>query len=307
MFQLSRFTIVVLLACIAAGCMNGRSTSSPPAAREAVFPTFSRDSTLGPDRKNRIWQNARISLEVEEIDPAVTEILSYVKSSDGHVESNVENPHLGTILQLRLPAELAEDVLKAIEQLGTFTVLQSESQDITEPLTISELRLNRKMAQRDRLSDLMEQAARVEDLLAIETDLKEAQSDIATLQSKVKSLKDMIAFPAIELTVQQRKEPPQKILGPLGALLKGISWTVGKLFVIRKDVPTAGPQTVQPPPPPVLFPSTSANLNYTVQEGDTLEGICRLFVVSSDHVLQVNPSLRYKELIPGEIILIPPM
>ena len=49
-----------------------------------------------------------------------------------------------------------------------------------------------------------------------------------------------------------------------------------------------------------------AMLDYTVQEGDTAEGIARLFVVSKDDILSVNGIPAGEDVKPGQKIKIPP-
>ncbi len=107
-------------------------------------------------------------------------------------------------------------------------------------------------------------------------------------------------------------EQGKKILGPVGYLFKAVCWTIEKLFVIRND------ELPVPPPSPVIIiddgrewqdgpEDDSSMLDYTAQEGDTIEGVARLFVVRAGAIREVNPVLQYRELIPGETIKIPPM
>lgn len=49
-----------------------------------------------------------------------------------------------------------------------------------------------------------------------------------------------------------------------------------------------------------------ALIDYTVQEGDTVEGISRLFIVSKEDILKVNDLAPGQELTPGQKIKIPP-
>ncbi|MGD9612605.1 MAG: LysM peptidoglycan-binding domain-containing protein [Kiritimatiellia bacterium] len=73
-------------------------------------------------------------------------------------------------------------------------------------------------------------------------------------------------------------------------------------------VPEAAP-AVAPAPAPEAAPASGfqdAMLDYTVQEGDTIEGIARLFVVSKDDILKVNGLAAGAEVAPNQKIKIPP-
>ena len=78
-------------------------------------------------------------------------------------------------------------------------------------------------------------------------------------------------------------------------------------------VPAAAPVVAAPEAPAVVAPaapapdaSQEAMLDYTVQEGDTAEGIARLFVVSKDDILKVNNIAAGEDVKPGQKIKIPP-
>ncbi len=87
---------------------------------------------------------------------------------------------------------------------------------------------------------------------------------------------------------------------------KAIEPTVAPL---PAPVPEAAPAAVAPAPAeavPAAAPSQDAMLDYTVQEGDTAEGIARLFVVSKDDILKVNNVPAGSDVKAGQKIKIPP-
>ena len=71
-------------------------------------------------------------------------------------------------------------------------------------------------------------------------------------------------------------------------------------------VPAAAPAPEAAPAMAAPAPSQDAMLDYTVQEGDTAEGIARLFVVSKDDILKVNNIPAGSDVKPGKTIKIPP-
>lgn len=79
-------------------------------------------------------------------------------------------------------------------------------------------------------------------------------------------------------------------------------------------VPEAAPAVVPAPVAPAPAPEgivpaaegQEAMLDYTVQEGDTAEGIARLFVVGKDDILRVNGIAAGADVKPGQKIKIPP-
>ncbi len=70
--------------------------------------------------------------------------------------------------------------------------------------------------------------------------------------------------------------------------------------------PEAAPAMAPVPAVDVPAVNQDAMLDYTVQEGDTAEGIARLFVVSKDDILSVNGIPAGADVKPGQKIKIPP-
>ena len=76
---------------------------------------------------------------------------------------------------------------------------------------------------------------------------------------------------------------------------------------VPEAVPAAAPAPAPAAAAPAApAPSQDAMLDYTVQEGDTAEGIARLFVVSKDDILKVNGIAAGADVKPGQKIKIPP-
>ena len=84
---------------------------------------------------------------------------------------------------------------------------------------------------------------------------------------------------------------------------------------VPETVPAAAPAAapaavseVAPAPAVAAAPAVGqdAMLDYTVQDGDTAEGIARLFVVNKDDILSVNGIPAGSDVTPGQKIKIPP-
>ena len=75
----------------------------------------------------------------------------------------------------------------------------------------------------------------VKDILLIEAELNRIQSEIDSMEARMRVLKDQIQMSTIRVALHQQVPPkPATIYGPLGYLYKGAEWFVIKLFVIRE-------------------------------------------------------------------------
>ena len=79
------------------------------------------------------------------------------------------------------------------------------AEDVTEQFLDTEVRLKSARAVRDRLQQLLEKATRVEDSLAIERELARINTQIETLENKLKYLRDRVMFSTITVSFQAKR------------------------------------------------------------------------------------------------------
>ena len=269
----------------------------------------SGDASIEQERM-LVWK-AHVIVETTNLSNAVAKAVALTARCRGYVESRSDDSNLGVSLRLRIPASSFPNAFKGMAELGTVISSRMANEDVTEEYVDIDARLKNKIVLRDRLRGLLDRATEVKDILAIETELNRVQGDIDSMEARIKSLKGTVDYATLDLSIRQEVEKPKKILGPLGYLFKGVFWTIEKLFVIRDgaSVEEAPPPVVLPPVTFTLPDDSASNLNeltYTVQEGDTLAAIGRLFVVSEDDLRNTNAGLGSREVVPGERIRIPP-
>ena len=98
-----------------------------------------------------------------------------------------------------------------------------------------ETRLSNNRALRDRLKELLAKARDVKDILQIESELNRVQSEIDSMDARMRILKDQIQMSTLSVELRQQvPAKPATIYGPLGYLYKGAEWFVTKLFIIRE-------------------------------------------------------------------------
>ena len=238
-------TLVSLLplAILAAGCASPKMRSA--AASEIEVAMVETDGALydrapasksasGGDavRERMLAWKASLSVEVANVTNAALRAVALAEQNGGYLESRSDHSYGGTSLKLRLPAPAFTNAIGALEALGRVESRSVESEDVTEQYVDVEARLKNRIVLRDRLRKLLDQATEVKDVLAIETELNRVQGDVDSMEARIKALKGRVDYAVLDLYLSQQR--PAKILGPLGYLLKGLYWTVEKLFVIRE-------------------------------------------------------------------------
>ncbi len=175
-----------------------------------------------------IWR-AWLSLEVASVSNAVSGIIDVAKQSGGYVENRSDSGDERANVTLRVPVDSLKPAMTSLESIGKVTRRSVSSEDVTEQYVDIDARMKTMVALRDRLRALLDKAQDVKDILAIEKELGRVQADIDSMQARLKALKGKVDLASIDVSIKR-----QCILGPLGYLLKGVWWTVEKLFVIQE-------------------------------------------------------------------------
>jgi len=174
-----------------------------------------------------IWK-ASLSIDVWNVSNSVTRAVEIAQKSGGYVEHKSDGGETSAYIVFRVPVKTFNSAIGSLESLGSVSSRSVEAEDVTEQYVDIEARLKNRIALRDRLKQLLDKAKDVKDILSIETELNRVQSDIDSMEGRIKVLKDQVDFATITLHLSRTE-----ILGPVGYVLKGLWWGVEKLFVIR--------------------------------------------------------------------------
>ena len=216
---------VLLLSLVMVVVLSGCATAHRLASADSLG--LQRSESVEPNRM-LIWR-AWLSLEVAGVSSAVTHVGDIAKQSGGYVESQSDTGEEQADVILRVPVDSLKPTMASLESVGKVTSRRVSSEDVTEQYVDIDARLTTKLALRDRLRVLLDDAQNVKDILAIEKELARVQGDIDSMQARLKALKGKVDLASIHVSIRRKR-----ILGPLGYVFKGAWWAVEKLFVIQK-------------------------------------------------------------------------
>lgn len=230
MKQMMQVLTVLVGAAVLSGCSAiGKMKNSP-----AVYGGVALDREVGNASgdvasERMITWTASLSVDVWDVSNSVIRTCELVEKMGGFVDNKSSQGKESARLKLRVPAKAFTKAVADLETFGTVTDRDVSSDDVTEQYIDVEARLKNKVILRDRLKQLLDKAVNVKDVLAIETELNRVQSDIDSMEGRIKSLKGKVDFATIHLTLKSKPVP-----GPLGVVFKGIGWVIEKLFVLRE-------------------------------------------------------------------------
>lgn len=223
---------MVALGCMAilSGCATAAHHQSCTPATTTKVGNGEVDNHSTDARSDRmlIWK-AQLNIEVGNVADAVRAASATAEREGGFVENKSDHGEASASVTLRIPSGKFKASVASLESLGKVTYRNIEGKDVTEQYIDVEARLKNMLLLRDKMKRLLEKAADVKDILAIETELNRVQSDIDSMEGQIKSLKGKADYATIQLSLERKT-----IQGPLGYLFSGVGWCVEKLFVIRQ-------------------------------------------------------------------------
>lgn len=259
--RIKRRRITGLLTCLLLLLMCGCGTRSPEAqysdtAKQAEYgngaiPTgtadksmqlslagtdiqFDRSAADAPVLDRKIIQNANLSLKVKEVPAAVEKILMLNKQSGGYtVSSHIykNNEQISAELSIKVPQQKLSDVITGISAFGELTDKVITTEDVTEEYYDAEARLKVLQAKEERLLNLMEKAASIEDIIKIENELSQTRSEIEVLSGRLKYLTNATDYSLVNITLKQAVggavKTPQ---GTWGKSLQGLINSLNQLI-----------------------------------------------------------------------------
>lgn len=224
--------VVLLIALVSSGCATaGRKSSASFESFGGAMPAVPYQQAEQSTRlsgRMLAW-NGNLGVEVWDVSNAVEQATAAVTAAGGYVQnSSSQSDGSSVSLTLRIPAKDLARMFEGLSKLGDVQYSNLSSRDVTEEYVDTDARLANAKALRDRLRALLDKAVDVKDIVAIETELNRVQSDIDSMEARIKALKGEVDMATLYLTFDRKT-----VLGPLGYVFKGLFWAVEKLFVIR--------------------------------------------------------------------------
>ncbi|MGE5415310.1 MAG: DUF4349 domain-containing protein [Acidobacteriota bacterium] len=205
-------------------------------APEATLPDGARwgaqtaSAATDPKLPRKIVQNMDMSVEVKDIGKSIDKITDMVKSVGGYIVSSStttnEDSFTGNIV-VKVPADRLISSAKNIGDLGQIRRKGISSEDVTQEFYDSQARLKVLQKKEQRMISFMDQAKKVEELIALENELTNVRSEIEVLQGRINFLNNSTTYSQIVVELIQGKA--EKIVAPKGTGSKAWEGLVGSI------------------------------------------------------------------------------
>lgn len=201
-----------------AGCSHGSQSSSgsldgavakAPAATAAAGTAGSAPGKAEPAVQQRAFvRTATVSLRTKDVNAAANGAAQAAKRAGGRVDGDTRTDGGTAHLVLRVPSTKLDAAITALDALGTETSRTIEGTDVTAKQADTDARTRATATSVGRLESLLARSAKLADLLTLETQLTQRQSELESMQAQQRALADQIALASITLDISSLSAPP---------------------------------------------------------------------------------------------------
>jgi len=162
------------------------------------------------------------------INQAVAELNGYISDENVYTYSN----EISHSLKIRIVADKFDMLLKNIsESTDKLEYKNIRLQDVTAEYIDVETRTKTKKELRDRYLELLKQATKVDEILNIEREIGNLQTEIEAVEYKLKYLKNQVTYSTLEVSYYQKTISKVSFFSEFADGIKN-GWSVFLKFVV---------------------------------------------------------------------------
>jgi hypothetical protein len=163
----------------------------------------------------KILKTGNVSLETDDFDSVVDELRFAAVNSGGFVENaniydvsynyynHTANRSRECSMTLRVPREQFDSVMALVSGIGKLISSDQYSEDVTAQYYDTARRLETKKVEEERVLEMISQATKIDDLLALEERLGQIRTDIELYQTQLLNIDRMAAYSTINVTLTE--------------------------------------------------------------------------------------------------------
>jgi hypothetical protein len=171
-------------------------------------------ASTGIDTK--IIRTAFITVEVKDVTGSVDALKALVTAKGGYLSSsNVQtgyNNRLSGTVVLRIPQAEFENTLAGVKAIGTVKSVSTQGEDVTEQYIDVQAQITSYRNQLAQYNEIMKKAVKVSDVIEIQQQIDQVQTNLNRLEGQLKYLNSRIDMSTITVSLQE----PEPVGGESG-------------------------------------------------------------------------------------------
>lgn len=166
---------------------------SPGIPQSLQSTTTSGAATASPVQERLIIKTGNFSIVVDDVKAAIDKISNYANQHNGFVTSSSIAKYgigLSGNITIRIPSKDLDQAVSDLKAIGEVTSESIYGNDVTEEYVDLDSRLKNLKATEAQFLEIMKQAVKIEDVLAVEKELSNTRAEIESITGRIKYLKD---------------------------------------------------------------------------------------------------------------------
>lgn len=168
----------------------------PADGKAATTPTVATD--------RQIIRTGYMAMQVDDVTKSAFDVHALIKKRNGLISSE-DTQSSGDMtysnITAQIPAADLDAFIADVSALGTVMSINVNAQDVTSQVVDLDARIKALQTSITRLTQLLAEASRIEDLLAIETQLAQRQAELDALTAQRTYLADQVALSTITVSL----------------------------------------------------------------------------------------------------------
>ncbi|MGI8686061.1 MAG: DUF4349 domain-containing protein [Acidimicrobiales bacterium] len=200
---------LMVLAAVAASCGGSDDATEESSGTGGAAGEAARVRTVAaqPAQSDReVIYTADLVVRASAVDRAAERAVEATREAGGFVfaqDTDLEGDQ-EALLTLKVPPASFDAVLTSLADLGRVLRRQITAQDVTDEVVDLDGRLKTAQASADRLRALLAEARTAMDLVAVEGELAKRESEIESLQGRLRVMTAQVALATINLRLTER-------------------------------------------------------------------------------------------------------
>jgi hypothetical protein len=157
----------------------------------------------------QIVRTGYVSMRVEDVTKSAFDVHALVSKRNGLISSEDTQSSGGSTyanITAQIPAADLDAFIADVSALGTVDSINVTAADVTSQVVDLDARIKALQASVNRMTTLMAQATRIEDLLAIETQISQRQAELDSLTAQRTYLGDQVAMSTITVSLSPQTQ-----------------------------------------------------------------------------------------------------
>ncbi len=192
-----------------ADMQTSQETADTEEAAEAGDAGGLSDGAQNRQAGKKLIYTYRYSVETKEFEAFCEAVLKKAEELGGYVENSETNGSSSDSVNryanmtLRMPADKMDQMLSMIKKEANVTYYNSSVEDVTLDYVDLDSHIKALRTEQKTLLKLIEQAKKVEDIIALQSQLTQVRYEIETYESSLRTLDNQITYSTVYLDIQE--------------------------------------------------------------------------------------------------------